>query len=207
MHRHEINQILDACAHYFRADGFEVPARGRIYRPLGHHVLGWVGLASTSDRDALEVWPNVGVHEVCVMKMVSALQGRKYVKGDVATYAVSLGEVVPKSTPFKFFGGEDHAAQAMRLVETVVVHGLPWMEKAGSLDLIQLLKQREKVLGGVPERIAVALYLHHRMSEVLDYLKDRQDRYDKDAANPEVAESWKRFSDALLRQEPRASDR
>ena len=199
MDRVEASRVLAECGRLFELEGFEVPARGRIYRPLEVDALGWVGLNTSTSISALEIWPNVGIHHVAVMQMVSRLQGRKYVKGDVATYAVSLGSIAPGEGAFKFLDGGDSRGEARRLVDTVVTHALPWMKRIGSLDeVIPLLRQREDMLGGVPERIAVALHLLGRKDDVLAYLAQRQACYDSDVANPGVASSWRRFAEALI---------
>src|SRR5690606_6701819 len=113
-----------------------VPARRRVLIPLAPNVLGWVGLNLSSSSEEVEVFPHVGVHHVDLMKIVFDLTKRKYVRGDVATYARALSELAPGRSSFNFSASQAPGAEAKRLVDTVVTWGLPWMKSVCSLDEI-----------------------------------------------------------------------
>jgi hypothetical protein len=194
----ETNQVLDCCKDHFVANGFVVPARRRVYADVAPGVLGWVGLSVSHSGDELEIFPNVGVHHTALMKIVSGLSRRKYVRGDVATYAMPLVDVMRVDTVFRFSTSKSSDSEVRRLVGSIVNYGLPWMRRICTLDaLLPLLRERESMLGGVPERVAVALALLGRNDDLAAYLQDRQSVYDRDSANPNVAAAWRTFADGL----------
>jgi hypothetical protein len=174
-----------------------------VFAEVAPGVLGWVGLNISHFSDGLEISVNVGVHHTELMKIVFGLSRRKYIRGDVATYARPLVDVMGTDAVFQFSINTPPDAEARRLVDGIVRFGLPWMREISSLDaLLPLLREREAMLGGVPERVAVALALLGRKQDLAAYLKNRQSLYDQDSANPDVAAAWRTFADELSMNRP-----
>lgn len=197
MSRSRLAEVLDCCGEFFRASGYSVPAKGRIFREVGGDCLLWVGLPNFGRGGVVELRPNVGVHHIGVMKAFCDLRGENYKKGQFATYAVSLESLGGAAARFTFNGANDQP-EAKRLVETVSTLSVPWVEQIADLNqLVQLMKHRQEGLGGIPEQIAVALLIDGRTKELVAYLEDRQAVYDRDSINPEVATRWREFSNKL----------
>lgn len=192
-----LDEVLRLCAEEFRASGYLVPAKGRIFRELAADHLLWVGLPNFGAGSVVELRPNVGVHHVGVMKLFASLRERSYTKGRFATYAVSLESL--RSTCARFvFDGRDNPREAERMVQMISAFAVPWADSVSELDhLIELMRTRQDGLGGVPEQIAIALLLAERAGELVAYLDERQKAYDCDPANPEIAKRWMEFSSKL----------
>lgn len=194
MSRSRLARVLECCRSVFRNSGYSVPAKSRIFREVHGDYLLWVGLPNFGQGGIVEIRPNVGVHHVGVMKTFCDIRGENYKKGQFATYAISLESLEGVLARFTFDGTDDQL-EAQRLVQMVSISAVPWIEQIVDLDqLVQLMKQRQESLGGIPEQIAAALLMAGRADELLAYLEDRQLVYDRDFINPEVANKWRKFS-------------
>lgn len=127
----------------------------------------------------------------------------KYLLGQTATAALHLGELAPDIDVFSFEQSQPLEGEARRLAEAVIEFGLPWMRENANLEsLLGLFQEKEEMLGGYPERIAVVLFLLGRFNEVSDYLDFQLHTYAQKPAWGEVHESWKQFSTALRNRLP-----
>jgi hypothetical protein len=146
--------------------------------------------------------PFVGLHCVPVMRLFYELDfyrkpRPKYLLGRTATIAVHLGAFAPEMNAFIFKKDEPLTSEANRLAEAVVQHGLPWMRAHASLDaLLGPLREREAMLNGVPERIAIVLLLLGRFEELTAYLDRKQDEFAQHFG-VQVQGAWRQFAAAL----------
>jgi len=150
--------------------------------PFGNEFHCWVGLNTVVEPKYVEINPFVGVHVVPIMKLYTSLEGREYNRG-VATYAVHMGELVPKERAFRFTRQTDVAAEAARLARLYVGVGLPYAESMADYErLLPLLQGRVPTFGGYPQRVASCLYLMDRKDEarafVEDFVKQQPDYFE-----------------------------
>jgi hypothetical protein len=201
-----IDQVGIACNSALASVGFQIPRRTTRLIPISDDLYGWVGLNRYKAGDAWRINPFIGLHSVSVMRRWFELSTRpklRYLFGEVATAAVHLGELAPDIDGFCFEQAQPLDDEARRLADAVVKHGLPWMHEHASLEaLLVLFKEREEMLGGYPERIAVALFLLGRYADLAEYLDVRLETYARQPAWGEVHASWKEFSEALRSRLP-----
>ncbi|KAA2285530.1 hypothetical protein [Arenimonas fontis] len=171
-------RVLEECYRALEAAGFTRYRKENVDWPLRNDFHCWVGLNHALKQEYVEVNPFVGVHAVPIMKLCTALEGRKYNRS-IATYAVHMGELAPNEKMFRFTRQTNLEAEAARLAHLYVSIGLPYGESIASYQhLLPLLQERVPVLGGYPERVAACLYLMGRKDEarafVEDFLKDHR---------------------------------
>lgn len=164
------------CYDALEAAGYTRFRKEGVDWPLGNGFHGWVGLNTAIEPQYIEINPFVGVHVVPIEKLWFPLKAskppRKYERR-VATYAVHMGELVPKERSFRFTRQTDVAAEAARLAQLYVRVGLPYAESMASYDrLLPLLQDRVTQLGGYPERVASCLYLMGRTDEARAFVED-----------------------------------
>jgi hypothetical protein len=201
-----IDEVGIACNSALASVGFQIPRRTTRVIPISDDIYGWVGLNRYKAGEAWQINPFIGLHSVSIMRLWFELSSRpklKYLLGEAATAAVHLGELAPDLDGFRFEQAEPLEGEARRLAKAVVEHGLPWMQEHASFEaLLVLFKEREAMLGGYPERIAVVLFLLGRYADMSAYLDDRLEAYARQPAWGEVHASWKAFSDALRSRLP-----
>lgn len=155
--------------------------------PLGDGFHCWVGLNTAIERAYIEINPFVGVHVAPMMKFYTSLEGRKYDRG-IATYALHMGELVPREKGFRFTRQTNIAAEAARMARLYVSIGLPYAESIANYErLLPLLQSRTPMLGGYPQRVACCLYLMGRKDEARAFVEDfvkRQPEYFEGFAIP-----------------------
>ena len=201
------DRIVGACNAALAAAGFQLPRKTTRIIPLTDEIYGWVGLNRSKAGDALRIDPFVGLHSLPIMRLWYELDSKRnlrYRLGETASAAVHLGELAPDVGIFLFEPGRAPDAEAERLAETVMAHGLPWMrEHARNEALLDLFREREDMLGGYPERIAVSLFLLGRLDELSAYLDARQAEYaGKPSSWEEVLTSWRQFAAGLRARMP-----
>lgn len=149
--------------------------------PFGNGFHCWVGLNTAIEPEYVEINPFVGVHVVPIEKLWSSLKTGKYpgkYSRSTATYAVHMGELVPKERVFRFARETDIATEAARLARLYVNVGLPYAESMASYErLLPLLQGRISRLGAYPERVASCLYLMDRKEEARAFVEDFVKRY------------------------------
>lgn len=201
------DQVISACNAALVKAGFQLSRRTTRIIPLTGDIYGWVGLNRSKTGDAVRIDPFVGLHSVPIMRLWYELdtnRNLRYLLGQTATAAVHLGELAPDTRIFLFEPGSAPDTEAQRLAETVTNLGLPWMRAhARTESLLALFREREAMLGGYPERIAVSLFLLGRFDELSAYLDARLAEYaGKPLSWEEVAASWKQFAAGLRARLP-----
>ena len=154
--------------------------------PFGNGFHCWVGLNTAIELEYVEINPFVGVHVVSIEKLWSSLKTGKYpgkYSRSTATYAVHMGELVPKERVFRFTRETDIATEAARLARFYVNVGLPYAESMASYErVLPLLQSRISRLGAYPERVASCLYMMDRKEEarafVEDFVKQHRDYFE-----------------------------
>lgn len=193
--------VSDACEAALVRHGFKRLRRHWVVWEFSKEFLGWVGLNSGSRASFVRINPFVGVHCVPLMKLIQEVRGNKYKLGDIATFAMHLGEICPDVEVFEFHDGTDFEPEAERLAETICQHGVPYMQTLASYEaLLPRLREREPMLGGYPERVAVCLVLLGRQAEALAYLDAKLKEYQADTVNPDTQVRWQCFADELKRR-------
>lgn len=163
--------VLRCCYDALVEAGFTRFRKEAVDWPLRNDFHCWVGLNTTIDPEYVEINPFVGVHAVPLMKFYTELEGRKYSRG-IATFAIHMGELVPKERVFRFTPQADAVTEAMRLARLYVGVGLPYAQSMASYELLlPLLQQRVLRLGGYPERVASCLYLMDRKNEARTFVE------------------------------------
>jgi len=174
--------VLKHCYDALEAVGFTRFRKEGVDWPFENGFHCWVGLNNALEKDYVEVNPFVGVHVAPIMKLYTELEGQKYNRG-IATYAVHMGELVPKERAFRFTRQTDAEAEASRLARLYVNVGLPYAQSMASYEkLLPLLKKRIPMLGAYPERVASCLYLMDRKDEarafVEEFVKQQPDYFE-----------------------------
>lgn len=109
-------------------------------RTVNDDVLAWLGLNRAASRQSpdVEVNPVVGVRHHGVESMVSVLLGEKPHGYVPPTLSISLGYVMPPRSyrPWVFTADTPVEAVADELVTAVTEHGVPYMERHGTLAAI-----------------------------------------------------------------------
>lgn len=163
------NHVRIKCYEVLAGVGFTRYRKEDVDWPLDKIFHGWVGLNTGLYDDYVEINPFVGIHVVPIMKLYTGLEGRKYSRS-VATYAIHMGELVPKVPAFEFTRETDIEAEAKRLAQLYLDHGLPYAKSLASYEaLLPLLKERVDMLGAYPERVASCLYLMGRIEEAREF--------------------------------------
>lgn len=173
--------VLLKCYDALEAVGFTRYRKQDVDWPMEHGFHCWVGLNTGSENEHVDINPFVGVHVVPIMKLYTSLEGRKYSRS-TATYAVHMGELVPKEPIFRFTRQTDVAAEADRLARLYADVGLSYAMSIGTYErLLPLLRDRVPMLGAYPERVASCLYLMGRKGEawsfVEEFLQDHRDYF------------------------------
>lgn len=155
-----IRDVEDVCETALINVGFKRMRRGTIIWEISPDFWGWVGLNRGIHGDVVRINPFVGVHAVKVMKLCAQFDGTEYIKGEYATYAIHLGELLANEPTFEFQDGKDTQGEAERLAQSVGGAGLQYMQSIANYEaLLPLLESRMSMLGGFPERYAASLYL------------------------------------------------
>ena len=194
-----VKAVSEACDDALVRHGFKRLRRHSVAWEFSQEFLGWIGLNVGNYPTHVQINPFVGIHCVPLEKFVQEIRGNKYKLGDITTYAVHLGEVCPEGLGgFLFPEGSDIEPVAERLAVAVRQHGVPYMQTLASYEaLLPHLRERESMLGGYPERVAVCLVLLDRQSEALAYLDAKLAEYQKNPRYSEVQARWQHFSDSL----------
>lgn len=173
-----------ACEAALIGVGFKRPRQGCIVYEINADFFGWIGLNRGMHAGFVRINPFVGIHCIPLMRLYTELEGRKYQKGAVATFAVHLGELSPSVAAFEFHQESDIETESRRLAEVVLEVGLPFMRAHASYDaILPILEERVPTLGGYPERVASALYLTGDIERARRFVSDRRAEYaTKDAA-------------------------
>jgi hypothetical protein len=174
--------VLLKCYEALEAEGFTRYRKQDVDWPMENGFHCWVGLNTGLEKEYLDINPFVGVHVVPIMKLYTFLEGRKYSRS-TSTYAVHMGELVPKEQAFLFTRETDVAAQAARLARLYLDAGLSYALSIGTYErLLPLLQERVPMLGAYPERVASCLYLMGRKEEarlfVEEFLQDHRDYFE-----------------------------
>lgn len=167
--------VLNECESEFKKQGFYNPRKNCILFQLNKGFYGWVGMNTAINSGTLEINPFVGVHCKEIMEIRDFLWGSKYKLGDIATFAVHFGSILPTADSFLFYHDKPEYvhAEASRLVSSITKYGIPYMEKISTLDnLIHALEGKLKILGGFPESYAIALYKNNETERCLQFLNE-----------------------------------
>lgn len=202
-----VKAVLEACEDALVRHGFKRLRRHSVAWAFSPDFLGWIGLNVGNYPTHVQINPFVGIHCVPLMKLYkesseNKYQPKKYQLGRYATYAVHLGEVCDEGLGgFIFPEGADIEPVAEELAVAVREHGVPYMQTLTSYEaLLPLLRGREPMLGGYPERVAVCLMVLGRQAEALAYLDAKLEEYRKNPRYTEVQARWQRFADELKRR-------
>lgn len=178
--------VLLKCYEALEAAGFARYRKEDVDWPLSNGFHCWVGLNTGLEPEYVEINPFVGVHVVPIEKLWTSKKTGKYpgkYSRSTATYAVHMGELVPKEPVFRFTRQTDVEAEAARLARLYVSIGLAYAKSIGSYEqLLPLLQERAPMLGAYPERVAACLYLMDRKDEarsfVENFLKEHRDYFE-----------------------------
>lgn len=163
------NHVRIKCYEALAGIGFTRYRKEDADWPLDKNFHGWVGLNTGLYDEYVEINPFVGIHVVPIMKLYTGLEGRKYSRS-VATYAIHMGELVPRVPAFEFTRETDVEVEAKRLAQLYLDHGLSYARSLASYEvLLPLLKERIDMLGAYPERVASCLYLMGRIEEAREF--------------------------------------
>lgn len=178
-----IRMVEDACESALVNAGFKRLRRGTIIWEISPSFWGWVGLNRAIHGKQVRIIPFVGMHAVDVMKLCAQLDEDKYKKGEYATYAIHLGELLPKALTYDFCEAEDVPIEATRLAKDIADAGLKYMQSIANYDaLLPLIEARMPMLGGYPERYAASLYLcgkHDLARQFVTGVLDRRGGYSR----------------------------
>lgn len=174
--------VLLKCYDALEAVGFTRYRKQDVDWPMEDGFHCWVGLNTGLEKEHLDINPFVGVHVVPIMKLYTSLEGRKYSRS-TATYAVHMGELVPKEPIFRFTRQTDVAVEVDRLARLYADVGLSYALSIGTYErLLPLLQERVPMFGAYPERVASCLYLMDRKDEarlfVEEFLPDHCDYFE-----------------------------
>ncbi|WMW81307.1 hypothetical protein RF679_03250 [Undibacterium cyanobacteriorum] len=154
-----LKMLEDECDSELCKLGFTRLRRGGVVWEFDSNFLGWIGLNTGNHGNTVRLNPFVGIHVVDIMKLSAAFSNKKYVKGGTATYAIHLGELVPKIPTFEFEVGADLNPEAKRLALAIYEHGLKYMASLRNYEALgPFLYERMPLHGGYPERYILSLY-------------------------------------------------
>ncbi len=172
-----LSDVEEACDLALEAVGFQKLRKGRVVWSISHEFLGWVGLNRGNHGEFVRINPFVGVHAVDVMKLCASLDEARYVKGEIASYAIPIGELIPDELNFLFKIGDDLSIEATRLARVIHTGAVPYMSSIASYDsLLGLIEDRMSMLGGYPQRYAVVLHLLGRTDEAIAFVRNVMDQ-------------------------------
>lgn len=178
--------VLLKCYEALAAAGFTRYRKEDVDWPLDGGFHCWVGLNTGLYDERVEINPFIGIHVVQIMRLYTALEGRKYSRS-ISTYALHMGEVSPREQAVEFTRDTDVEKQAARLAQLCLKVGLPYAKSIASYEvLLPLLQARVPMLGGYPERVASCLYLMGRKEEAQTFTEDfliKKPNYFKGFAN------------------------
>ena len=138
---------------------------------LSPNFLGWVGLNRGNHGSMVRINPFVGVHAIDVMTLCAKLEEERYVPGEIATYALHLGQLLPDELAFEFHVGESIADEANGLAEHIAKTAVEYMKSVADYDaLLPLVEERMPMLGGYPERYAAILHLSGMAEEAREFV-------------------------------------
>lgn len=161
--------VLLKCYDALAAVGFVRYRKENVDWPFDKNFHLWVGLNTGLYDEHVEINPFVGIHVLPIMKLYTGLENRKYSRS-VATYAIHLGELVPKVPAFEFTRETNIEEEAKRLAQLYLDYGLPYSKSLANYEaLLPLLKERIDMLGAYPERVASCLYLMGRIEEAREF--------------------------------------
>jgi len=164
--------VLLKCYEALAAVGFTRYRKEDVDWPLESGFHCWVGLNTGLYDERVEINPFIGIHVVPIMRLYTAMEGRKYSRS-ISTYALHMGEVSPRELAVELSRETDVEKQAARLAQLYLNVGLPYAKSIASYEvLLPLLQERMPMLGGYPERVASCLYLMGRKEEALTFTED-----------------------------------
>jgi len=174
--------VLLKCYDALAAAGFTRYRKEDVDWPLENGFHCWVGLNTALYAEYVQINPFVGVHVVPIMKLYTALEGRKYSRS-IATYAMHMGLIAPHEPVFKFTRQIDIDAEATRMARLYAGPGLAYAKSIATYEnLLPLLQDRVPMLGAYPERVAACLYLmgrkHEAQSFVENFLQSNRDYFE-----------------------------
>lgn len=141
---------------------------------IEENFMGWIGLNQGVHPTFVRVNPNIGIHCIPLMKLVTEAAGKKYRRGEYPTLSYPLGEACPKVKEFIFETEADVLPEAARLADTIGQYGIPYMCSLASYSaMLPRLYKRVANLGGAPERYAAALYLSGDIEGALNFLEEQ----------------------------------
>lgn len=128
---------------------------------LSADFSAWFGLNIGTHKSFIRVNPFVGIHAGALMKVAATAAGERYRAGESATYAVHLGELCSEVPQFIFASEADLPTESARLAQAIAEFGIPYAQTLASYEaLLPRLLARVPMLGGMPQRYAIALALH-----------------------------------------------
>lgn len=168
-------EVLLKCYDALEAVGFTRYRKQDVDWPMEDGFHCWVGLNTGLEKEHLDINPFVGVHVVPIEKIWNGIKIGKYpgkYRRSTATYAVHMGELVPKEPIFRFTRETDIAAEADRLARLYADAGLSYALSIGTYErLLPLLQERVPMLGAYPERVASCLYLMGREQDARSFVE------------------------------------
>lgn len=192
-----VRLIGDSCEAALVRHGFRRLRRDGVVLEIAKDFFGWVGLNVGNYGGSVRINPFVGIHCVPLMKLVSELCGEKYQLGRYATFAVHFGEVCPNVEVFDFWPDVDPLPESDRLATCLQEHGVPYMESYASLKaLLPVLESRVSLLGGYPERTAVAYFLSGRNEDACRFVQVKQAEYLREDVG--IRQNFDRFAIPFL---------
>ncbi len=189
-------RVLDACEAALVRHGFRRVRMHTIALDISPDFQGWVGLNSGIYYDNVRITPAVGIHCVPLMRLVYALEERPYKISESATFAYTLSTLKKGVRPFVFMSEDDLVHEAERLASTIA-QCLPFTRDFANYEAIaSISKSRSDMLGGYPEKAAVALYLMGRADEAKAWLDLQLEQFR--LKEPSTFEPFEKFAAKLL---------
>ena len=193
-----LHDLEESCDQALEAIGFRKLRKGRVVWNISHEFLGWVGLNRGNHGDFVRLNPFIGVHSVEVMKLCAFLNEEKYVKGDIASYSIHLGELIPDELGFLFEVGDDLSIEASRLASAIHSAAVPYMNSIAKYKtLLPLVEARMPLLGGYPERYAVILHLMGRTDDATAFVQSVMGQ--KDGFSQFFSDHFRKFGQNFLK--------
>lgn len=171
------DRILNGCLAALEEEGFTRFRKWNVDYLLGDGFHCWVGLNMALEPDRVELYPNVGVHSVPIMRLHAKIEGTRYDRG-VATWATTLEslEAVGDERMFAFAprqSDEFIASECRRLAHLYASVGLEYARSIASYEkLLPRLRDEVETLGGYPQQYASCLYLMGRKVEARRFVED-----------------------------------
>ena len=142
--RHTVNpkttkEILRECVSQLEGLGFKKRAGEILTKPVSDDALGWVGLNTlTQFEDTMDVNPMIGIRYQPIHAVIAKVNHTKVHPYETLTFGKNIGYLTSKNQflGFEFNAGEDFAANAKSLGETIREFGLPYMEEHCTLESV-----------------------------------------------------------------------